>query len=563
MIKEFMFNEDAKSSLLRGMKTLADAVGSTLGPRGKSVIIDDYTGNGKPYITKDGVTVAKNIGVEDKFENIGVILLQQAALSTVNGVGDGTTTSTILAYNMINYANDSDISDFIDFKKGVEKAKEITLDAIKECSIDVTDIEKVATISANNDANIGKIIADTIKEIGSDGVITVEESNTKDTAVEIIKGMQFEPGYVSHWFATDKTTGECILENPYILVTDQKIELTRDILNVAKFCIAERRPLLIIARDYDDEVIQNMKINHVQGNLKSCLVKTPLFGEYRKDFLEDICILTGAQIATYDNGIELSSVTGDMLGSCSKIIVNKDNTTIVGGNGDKNLIIDRVNQIKDLLDKSNKEDNFLTDQYRKRIAKLSSGIARIKVGGTSELDMKEKKDRIDDAVCATKAAIEEGIVPGGGKVYYLAYNKIMLELDNYIDKNSNYVTGLLTIAHALKSIPLKLIENSGRNIDITVLEKIVTKKLNSIWLDSNPGLNMDLNLACNVANNHEIQQNNVWLDLIDFKYKDFIESGIVDPAKVVRVAFENALSVLDLFLSTNCLIVEKDIFKQI
>lgn len=539
MIKEFKFDDDARQSLLKGMETVAKAVGSTLGPKGKSVIIDDYTGNGKPYITKDGVTVAKNIGLENKYENIGAILLQQAALNTVSDVGDGTTTSTVLAYHLVNEANSvlPYIKNINEFKKGIEYAKNVTLNHIRGNSnaIGKNDIKTVATISANNDHDIGVIVAEAFNSVGTDGVITVEESNTRYSYVDVIEGMQFEPGYVSHWFATDKESGNCFLENPCILVTDEKIELTRDILPIAKYCIAERRPLLIIARDYDDEVLQNMKINHVQGNLKSCLVKTPLYGNYREEFLEDICILTGAKIATYDNGISVSSITPDMLGSCTNVLVTKDNTTIVGGGGRKELVADRITEIKDQLEEANKEDTFLTDFYKNRIAKLSSGVARIKVGGTSELDMKERKDRIDDAVCAVRAALEDGLVDGGGFTYVKAA-RLLEQFIGTTSPKDDYKYGIMVVVEGLISIAHLIIYNAGYEDKLKEIDDLPESNKDSYWIDASNGT---------IINYHAPGVT------------------ILDPTKVVIQALINAISVLDLFLSTNCLIVEKDIFKQI
>ena len=418
MINELKFDNFAKSSLLAGMGKIARAVGSTLGPKGQCVILDEYT-NGLPHVTKDGVTVAKNICLEDKYENVGATLLKQAALNTVNAVGDSTTSSTVLAYNLVNnayvtYMNG--IKNMSLLKKGITIASNFVKDKINESSVEVNDkdIERIATISANNDSEVGKLVSDAFKKIGLDGVITVEESANNQTSIDLIKGMQFERGFASHWFVTDKVKGECILEKPLIMVTDQKIQLTRDIIPVAEYCAKNRRPLLVIAQDFDDEVIQNMKINHIQGIIRCCFVKAPSFGDYRKALLEDIAILTNAQIATYDNGIEVSKITEDMLGTCGKVVVTKDTTTILNGSGN---VDDRVAEIKQALSKLQAGETTLEKFYRERIARLTSGIGAIKVGGTSEIEMRERKDRIDDAVCATKAALEEGFVPGGGLTY--------------------------------------------------------------------------------------------------------------------------------------------------
>lgn len=526
MEKELRFNEEAKAKLLSGMEKLALAVGSTLGPKGKCVIIDDYS-DGQPHITKDGVTVAKNIFVSDKFENVGVTLLRQAALNTVNTVGDSTTSSTVLAYNMILNAAHSEFKNISNVLKGIEIAKNVVIDTIKEASIDITEneINTVATISSNNDSEIGQLIEDAFKQIGKDGVITVEESSNSQTTIDILQGMQFDRGFVSHWFITDRIKNECVLENPYLLITDQKIELTRDIVNAAEFCAKQHAPLFIIAQDFDDEVIQTMRLNHLQGNLKCCLIKCPSFGEYRKYVLEDLAILTNAKLATYDNGIELKNVDGSMLGRCSKVIVDKNTTTILGGSGNPDSIKDRVESIKNDLKTVLPEDEFMRKFYSERIARLAGGICTIKVGGMSELDMREKKDRVDDAVCATKAALEEGIVPGGGLTYLKAFLKMPT------DKNADINCGINIVKIALTSVFDTIVRNAGYN------PKEIGKNV--------------------------FPDKNISWDAENEEYVDFLDKHIINPTKADRLSFENAISILILFLSTNCIIVNKDVFREI
>ena len=528
MAKELKFDSSAKGSLLKGMSILAKAVGSTLGPKGQCVILDDYN-NGLPHVTKDGVTVAKNIFLEDKYENVGATLLRQAALNTVRSVGDATTTSTVLAFSMVEQAYakyKSGIKNISDLKRGIKIAEDFVNKTINASSIPIneSDISKIATISANGDSEIGELVASAFKKIGLDGIITVEESANNQTTIDIINGMQFERGFVSHWFITDRNKSESVLENCLILVTDQKVQLTREIIPAAEYAAKNNKPLLIIAQDYDDEVIQNMRLNHIQGNIKCCLVKAPSFGDYRKGILEDIAILTGAKLATYDNGIELSKVTGDMLGLCGKVVVTKDTTTLLHGNGTVDIIKARVLELKGLLSKLQDSEETLQKYYKERIARLVGGIGVIKVGATSELEMREKKDRIDDAVCATKAALEEGIVPGGGLTFMKAF------LDMPKSELEGEQQGIDIVNLALTSIFDTIVTNAG--FDPKEIGKNVFPKDNISW------------------------------DANSEKYVDFLKSGIINPTKADRLAFENAISVLNMFISTNCVVIEKDIFKQ-
>ena len=516
MNKELQFDKDARISMLKGMEILAKAVGSTLGPKGKCVVIDEAI-DGKPLITKDGVTVAKSIQLKNKFENLGVQLLREASVRSLELSGDGTTSSVVIAYAMIKQAQKliEEGLDPIQIKNGIKDTAEAALQALKESAIPVTDddLEKIATISANNDPEIGKLIADTFKQIGRDGVVTVEESPSVKTYTEIINGMQFERGYESPYFATDPIKGICTLENCYILLTDHKVQLMRDIVPILEIAARESRPILLIAQDYDDEVIQNLKLNKLRNILQVCAVKCPSYGDYRKDILDDLAILTGATVISYESGIELPKVTEAMLGRCEKVTVTKETTTLIKGAGSQELIDKRVeqirNQLKTLSDSLDRD--FLKEFYAQRIAKLTGGVARIYVGGTTELEMREKKDRIDDAVCATKAAIEEGYVPGGG----ISFVNIANCCDNI---NSEYNSILLI---GLYAVLTQIVESCGESID-----------------NMKPGLGFD-------ANKEE------WVDMI--------KSGIINPVKSDRLALENALSVLNLYLSTSCLVVNEEV----
>ena len=516
--KEIMFDVDARTSMLKGMSVLANAVGSTLGPKGQCVVIDDYIDE-KPLITKDGVTVARNIQLKNKFENLGVQLLKEASIRSVETSGDGTTSTVVLAYNLILSAQkliDAGHNP-IKIKNTLKPYFDLIIKSLKSQAIPIKkeDIKKIATISSNNHEEIGNLISDAFEKIGLDGVITVQESPTIWTYSEVITGMQFDRGMESEFFATDPIKQVCELENAYILITDQKIQLMRDIVPILEIAAKNHKPILLIAQDYDDEVIQNLKINVMRGILKVCAIKTPSYGDYRKFILEDLAILTGATVISYESGIELPNVTEKMLGKCRKFTVTKEATTIIDGLGSKELIQNRVEQIKEQLNQiSNTLDaDFLKDFHSARLAKLTGGICSIYVGGTTELEMKEKKDRIEDAICATKAAIEEGIVPGGG----MSFINALL--------NTKYPRALpdefADVLNALYSVKDKIITNCG--------------------LDP--------------ANFNDLEG----FDAVNEENCDMLERGIINPAKCDRLALENALSVLYLYLSSNCLITNEQI----
>ena len=516
--KDLKFNKDARNSILKGINTLADAVKVTLGPRGNCVIIGSL--DGSPRVTKDGVSVAKEIILDNPYENIGAQLIKEAAVKTLNTVGDATTTSTILAQAIVNgcqKALDKGVSP-IEIKEGINTALKDVLSYIKDNTIDINDndIKNIATISANNDEELGSLIGDAFNKIGRDGVITVEESSNETTKVEIINGMQFDRGYLAQHFVTDYVKDTCILENPYILITEHKMNRMNDLKFVLTQIAGEGRSILLIAEDFDDSVLEALKANKLSGTLKVCAIKAPSFGEYRKLILDDIAVLTGGTNISYDSGLELSDVTMNMLGSCSKVIVNKTTTTIVKGNGKIEDINNRVANIKHELacveaDPS-LNGSFLITLHKERIAKLTGGVAVIYVGGTTDLERSERKDRVDDAVAATKAAIEEGVVIGGGVTYYNA-------IGNIADDS----VGADILIQALATPIQLLIRSAGSDPDVVLPH-----------IGDTCGFNAKTGALVNMY-----------------------EEGIIDPAKAARLALENSVSVGNLFLSTQCVIVPK------
>ena len=421
--KEIKFYNEARRKMLEGINLLADAVKVTLGPKGRSVIITEP--NEIPHVTKDGVTVAKSIKLSDEFANAGAQLIKEAAVQTVNAVGDATSTSTVLAQAFINalYKEIEAGANPIKLKKGFDRAIEQVIEYIKANARELKDddIKYVASISANNDPVIGELIADAFKKVGREGVITVEESSNSETTCNVVMGMQFDRGFEAPHFITNEEKGECVLENPYIFITDHKIQLTRDLLNILEPLARDGKSLLIIAQDYDSEVIENLKLNKLQGTLKVCAIKCPSMGEYRKEVLQDIAIVTDGTYLSYDSGLEVSDCNLDMLGRAKRVIVTKETTTIIDGEGSQAIIDSRVKEIQNKLTTikdSQLDSEFYRDFLKRRVAMLVGGVARIKVGGKTEIEMKETKDRIDDAVAATYAAIEEGIIAGGGLDFY-------------------------------------------------------------------------------------------------------------------------------------------------
>ena len=514
------------------MEVLAKAVGSTLGPKGQCVVIDDYADD-KPLVTKDGVTVAKNIQLKDKFQNLGVQLLKEASIRTVDGVGDGTTTTVVLANQLVKNVTELINEGYnpIQLKNEIQKIYENIIQAIKDQALPATDqtLEMVARVSSNNDAEIGRLIAEAFRKIGRDGVITVEESSSVKTYTDTVNGMQFDRGYESPHFATDLIKGHCELEKPLILLTDRKIQLTKEIIPILEIANKKNRAILLIATDYDNEVIQNLKINKQRGILKVCAIKAPSYGEYRSKLLQDLAILTGGTVVTYESGMDLQKCDESILGSCAKVIVTRDNTTIIDGDGDKELLVARCNQIREELNNlpDSMDKTFLEEFNAIRLARLTGGVSTIYVGGTTELEMKERKDRIDDAVCATKAAIEEGIVPGGGVSFIMARDKVIRDLGREPLKSE------MAVLNALFAIEDTILLNCGiAPLDVESLH------------DSDSSESFPLNWGFD-ANNM------VWLNMLD--------AGIVNPAKADRSAFENAFSILNLYLTANTLVVNEEI----
>ena len=524
MAKDIKFNIEARDLLKNGVDQLANAVKVTLGPKGRNVVIEKKFG--APQITKDGVTVAKEIELEDKFENTGAQLVKSVASKTGDDAGDGTTTATILTQAIVTEGlkNVTAGANPMDLKRGIDKAVKGVVDFIKDNAEKVDDnydkIEQVATVSANNDEEIGKLLADAMRKVSKDGVITIEESKSRDTHIGVDEGMQFDRGYLSGYFVTDSEKMECVMENPYILIYDKKISNIKDFLPILQPAAESGRPLLVIAEDVDSEALTTLVVNRLRGGLKICAVKAPGFGDRRKAMLEDIATLTGGVVVSEEKGLKLEQATLEMLGTCDKVTVSKDNTTIVNGAGDSQAIKDRIAQIK-------KEIELTTSSYDKeklqeRLAKLAGGVAVLYVGANSEVEMKEKKDRVDDALCATRAAIEEGVVAGGGTTYIRALDA----LKNIKGVNADEQTGINIVERAIEE-PLRQIAVNGGAEGAVVVQKVREGK-------GDFGYNARTD-----------------------EYEDMRKAGIVDPAKVARVALENAASIAGMFLTTECLIVDK------
>ena len=519
MFKEIKSGEEAKEAMLSGMKKLADAVGSTLGPNGSTVVLCEP--NKTPHVTKDGVSVAKEIEFADFFENAGAQLLKEAAVRTVNTVGDATTSSTILGYELCKEINRSQ-AEKQSLKRDIKGAAKKVVENIKSQAITIKDeqIKDIATISANNDAEIGSLIADAFAKIGRDGVITVEESKDSKTTVDVVSGMQFDRGYVVPHFVTDTTKDQCVLENPYILMTEHRINNLREIKDILNYVLQENKPLFIIAEAYDDAVLEALKINVLNNTIKCCAITAPSYGEYRKMILNDLAILTNGFNVSYDSGMELSDCTESVLGSCKRVIVTKDKTTITESSGKQENIDNRVTDLKAELqriqDDPTQQGSFMETFLKERVAKLTGGICIIHVGGKTELEMIERKDRIDDAVCATQAAIEEGIVPGGGLTYLNALD----EFDDVpvTDEAASIINCVLFEPFT------RIVESAGKDIDAVLDEMDSAGK--AAGFDGVTGKVVP----------------------------DMIKAGIIDPAKAVRLAFENAVSIGLLFLDTEYIV---------
>ena len=524
MAKEIKFNSDARELLKSGVDQLANAVKVTLGPKGRNVVIGKKFG--APQITKDGVTVAKEVELEDNFENAGAQLVKSVASKTGDDAGDGTTTATILTQAIVTEGlkNVTAGANPMDLKRGIDKAVAKVVDHIKASAEVVGDnydkIEQVATVSANNDPEIGKLLADAMRKVSKDGVITIEESKTRETSIGVVEGMQFDRGYLSGYFVTDTDKMECDMENPYILIYDKKISNVKDFLPILQPAAESGRPLLVIAEDVDSEALTTLVVNRLRAGLKICAVKAPSFGDRRKAMLEDIAVLTGGVVISEEKGLSLDKATLEMLGTAKKVTISKDNTTIVDGAGEKEAIKDRVAQIKNEIAAST--SSYDKEKLQERLAKLSGGVAVLYVGANSEVEMKEKKDRVDDALCATRAAMEEGVVVGGGTTYIRAQEA----LKDLKGENADEQTGINIVCRAIEEPLRQIIANAGGE------GAVVVNKVREGKGDYGYNARKDV-------------------------YEDLRAAGVIDPAKVSRVALENAASIAGMFLTTECLIVDK------
>ena len=524
MAKEIVYTTEARDLLKKGVDQLANAVKVTLGPKGRNVVIEKKFG--APQITKDGVTVAKEVELEDHFENTGAQLVKSVASKTGDDAGDGTTTATILAQAIVTEGlkNVTAGANPMDLKRGIDKAVNAVVEYIASSAEKVDDnydkIEQVATVSANNDPEIGKLLADAMRKVSKDGVITIEESKSRDTHIGVVEGMQFDRGYLSAYFITDSEKMECVMEHPYILLYDKKISNIKDFLPILQPAAESGRPMLVIAEDVDSEALTTLVVNRLRGGLKICAVKAPGFGDRRKAMLEDIAVLTGGTVISEEKGLTLEQATLEMLGTCEKVTVDKDNTTIVNGAGQKQSITDRVNQIKNEI--ANTKSTYDKEKLQERLAKLAGGVAVLYVGANSEVEMKEKKDRVDDALCATRAAIEEGVVAGGGTTYIRAQEA----LKGLKGENADEQTGIKIVERAIEEPLRQIVINAGGE------GAVVVQKVREGKGDFGYNARKD-------------------------EYEDLRESGVIDPAKVARVALENAASIAGMFLTTECVIVDK------
>ena len=524
MAKEILYNVDAREQLKEGVDALANAVKVTLGPKGRNVVIDKKFG--APQVTKDGVTVAKEIELEKPVANMGAQMVKEVASKTADDAGDGTTTATVLAQAIVGVGvkNVTAGANPMDLKRGIDKAVATVVENLRkqsqEVGGDINKIEQVATISANNDNNIGKLIAEAMGKVNKEGVITVEEAKGTETHVDVVEGMQFDRGYISPYFTTDAEKMEAVLEKPLILITDKKVSTMKELMGVLEPAAQNGRSLLVIAEDVDGEALAALVVNKLRGALKIAAVKAPGFGDRRKEMLEDIAILTGGTVISEERGIRLDQATLEMLGSAEKVIVNKENTTIVNGLGDKKNIEARVAQIRKQMEVSTSD--YDKEKLAERLAKLAGGVAVLYVGAASEVEMKEKKDRVDDALAATRAAVEEGIVPGGG----VAYIRATAALEGMKGDNEDQTTGIQIVKRAIEEPLRQIVENAGGEGSV-------------------------------VVNKVKEGKDAFGYNARDDKYEDLLKAGIIDPTKVSRVALENAASIASMFLTTECVLAEK------
>ncbi|CUS98216.1 chaperonin GroEL [Candidatus Kryptobacter tengchongensis] len=522
-VKDILFNAEARAALKRGVDKLAEAVKVTLGPKGRNVIIDKKFG--PPVVTKDGVTVAKEIELEDPVENMGAQLIREVASKTSDVAGDGTTTATVLAQAIFREGLKNVVAgrNPMDLKRGIDMAVKKVVEGLKEISREVKDKKEIAyvgAISANNDMSVGQLIADAMEKVGRDGVITVEEAKGTETTMEIVEGMQFDRGYLSPYFVTNPDTMECVLENPYILIHDKKISSLKDFLPILEKVAQSGRSLLVIAEDVEGEALATLVVNKLRGTLRCCAVKAPGFGERRKAMLEDIAILTGGTVISEEKGFKLENAQLSYLGQAKKVVVDKDNTTIVEGAGNKEDIKRRINEIKVQIEKTTSD--YDREKLQERLAKLSGGVAVLKIGAATEVEMKEKKARVEDALHATKAAVEEGIVPGGG----VAYLRVMHKLDELKPENEDQAVGIDIVRKALEEPIRWIVANAGLEPSI-IVQKVKEGK-------DDFGFNAQTE-----------------------RFENLFESGVIDPTKVARVALENAASVASLLLTTEAVVFEK------
>ena len=523
MAKEIKFNIEARDLLKKGVDALVDAVKVTLGPKGRNVVIDRKFG--APQITKDGVTVAKEIELADPVANMGAQMVKEVASKTGDDAGDGTTTATVLAQSIINVGlkNVTAGANPMDLKRGIDIAVAAIVANIKEQAQEVGDnfdkIKQVAKISANNDETIGALIAEAMEKVKKEGVITVEEAKGTETYVKVVEGMQFDRGYISPYFITDADKMEADIENPFILLYDKKISTMKELMPVLEPAAQAGRPLMIIAEDVEGEALATLVVNRLRGSLKVAAVKAPGFGDRRKEMLEDIAILTGGIVISEEKGMKLEQATLEMLGQSEKITIDKENTTLVNGGGDKEAITARVSQIKTLIE--NSTSDYDKEKLQERLAKLAGGVAVLYVGAASEVEMKEKKDRVDDALSATRAAVEEGIVPGGG----VAYIRAITALENLKGENEDETTGIEIIKRAIEEPLRQIVANAGGE-GAVVVDKVRTGK-------GDYGYNARIG-----------------------EYQNLFEAGVIDPAKVARVALENAASIAGMFLTTECVLID-------
>lgn len=525
MAKEIKFDIKAREELKKGVDALADAVKVTLGPKGRNVIIEKKFG--APHITKDGVSVAREVELEDPFQNMGAQLVKEVASKTGDDAGDGTTTATVLAQAIVNVGlkNVAAGANPMDIKRGIDKAVAAVVGSIKaqaeEVGDDLKKIEDVARVSANNDAEIGKLIAEAMRKVKKEGVITVDEAKGTETTVDIVEGMQFDRGYISPYFVTNTEKMECEMDHPYVLIYDKKISSLKEMLPILEATAQSGRPLLIIAEDVDQEALATLVVNRLRGSLKICAVKAPGFGDRRKEMLEDIAVLTGGVVISQEKGMNLESATIDMLGQAEKITVNKENTTIVNGAGSKEAIAQRVAQIKAQIETTTSD--YDKEKLHERLAKLAGGVAVLHIGAPSEVEMKEKKDRVDDALSATRAAIAEGIVPGGG----VAYIRAIASLDGICGDNDDECTGVAIIKRAIEEPLRQIVANAG--LEGAVVIQKIKEGSGDFGYNARTG-----------------------------EYEHLFQTGVIDPAKVTRVALENAASIAGMFLTTECVIADQE-----